>query len=63
MKNNLNLFENLYNNLSEEHLLDFLTELREPSVYADNRKGFIIGALKKRMEQIFEQKYLKNDHF
>ncbi|MFV0212841.1 replication initiation protein [Empedobacter falsenii] len=63
LKNNLNLFENLYNNLSEEHLLDFLTELREPSVYADNRKGFIIGALKKRMEQIFEQKYLKNDHF
>lgn len=59
LNNNLNLFENLYNNLSEESLLDFLSELREPSSYADNRKGFVVGALKKRMEQIFEQKYLK----
>ena len=58
LKNNLNLFENLYNNLSEEHLLDFLVQLREPSAYADNRKGFIIGALKKKIEQIFEEKYL-----
>ena len=56
LKNNLNLFENLYNNLSEEHLLDFLVELREPSAYADNRKGFIIGALKKKSEQFFEEK-------
>lgn len=58
LKNNLNLFENLYNNLSEESLLDFLSELREPSAYATNRKAFIIGALKKKMEQIVEKKYL-----
>ena len=58
LKNNLNLFENLYNNLSEESLLDFLSELREPSAYATNRKAFIIGALKKKMEQIVEEKYL-----
>ena len=53
---NLNLFESLYNYLSEDELLDFLVELREPSVYANNRKGFIIGALKKKFEQIFEEK-------
>jgi hypothetical protein len=56
LTNNLNLFENLYNNLSEEELLDFLTNLREPSVYAENRKGFIIGALKKKAEQLFDLK-------
>ena len=56
LKNNLNLFESLYNYLSEDELLDFLVELREPSVYANNRKGFIIGALKKKFEQIFEEK-------
>lgn len=60
LSNNLNLFENLHNNLSEEELLDFLSELREPSFYADNRKGFIIGALKKRSEQILEQKMSNN---
>ena len=59
LSNNLNLFESLYNNLSEESLLDFLAELREPSSYAVNQKAFIIGALKKKMEQIFEDKYLK----
>ena len=59
LKNNLNLFEALYNNLSEDELLDFLVELREPSSYADNQKAFIIGALKKKIEQIVEQKYLK----
>jgi len=59
LKNNLNLFEKLYNNLSEESLLDFLSELREPSAYASNRKAFIIGALKKKMEQIIEDKYMK----
>ena len=56
LSNNLTLFESLYKNLSEEMLLDFLTDLREPSTYADNRKGFIIGALKKKAEQIFESK-------
>ncbi len=56
LKNNLNLFESLYNYLSEDELLDFLVELREPSVYANNRKGFIIGALKKKFELIFEEK-------
>ena len=59
LKNNLNLFENLYNNLSEESLLDFLSELREPSAYATNRKAFIIGALKKKIEQVIEDKYMK----
>jgi len=59
LSNNLNLFEVLYNNLSEEILLDFLTELREPSTYADNRKGFIIGALKKRAEQLLDDKTSK----
>ena len=56
LSNNLTLFESLYKNLSEEMLLDFLTDLREPSTYADNRKGFSIGALKKKAEQIFESK-------
>ena len=32
---------------------------REPSTYADNRKGFIIGALKKKSEQILEDKISK----
>ena len=45
--------------MSEDELLDFLVELREPSSYADNQKAFIIGALKKKIEQIVEQKYLK----
>ena len=58
LNNNLNLFESLYNNLSEEKLLDFLAEIREPSSYADNRKAFVIGALKKKGEQLFSEKYL-----
>ena len=58
MKNNLNLFESLYNNLTEEVLLDFLAEIREPSSYADNRKAFVIGALKKKAEQVFTEKYM-----
>lgn len=59
LSNNLNLFEVLYNNLSEEILLDFLVELREPSAYADNRKGFVIGALKKKVEQLLDDKISK----
>jgi len=58
LNNNLSLFENLYNNLSEEELLDFLVELKPSTIYADNPKGFLIGALKKKSEQIFEKKYL-----
>ena len=58
LKNNLNLFESLYNNLTEEVLLDFLAEIREPSSYADNRKAFVIGALKKKAEQVFTEKYM-----
>ena len=58
LNNNLNLFESLYNNLDEEKLLDFLAEIREPSSYADNRKAFVIGALKKKGEQLFSEKYL-----
>lgn len=59
LNNNLNLFEVLYNNLNEECLLDFLLELRPSVQYADNPKGFLVGALKKRMEQILEQKMSK----
>ena len=57
LNNNLSLFENLYKNLNEEELLDFLVELRPSVQYADNPKGFLIGALKKKFEQLFEQKY------
>lgn len=60
LSNNLNLFETLHNNLTEDNLLDFLTELREPSAYAGNRKAFIIGALKKKIEQIVEDKISAN---
>lgn len=58
LSNNLSLFENLYNNLSEEELLDFLVELKPSTIYADNPKAFLIGALKKKTEQLFEAKYL-----
>ncbi|MGV1021396.1 replication initiation protein [Empedobacter falsenii] len=59
LNNNLNLFEGLYNKLSEEEIIDFLVELREPSSYADNQKAFIIGALKKKNEQLFEKIFLR----
>jgi plasmid replication initiation protein len=59
MSNNLSLFENLYNNLSEEELLDFLVELKPLTTWVDNPKGYLIGALKKKAEQIFEDKHLK----
>jgi len=58
LSNNLSLFEALYNNLSEEELLDFLVELKPLTTYVDNPKGYLIGALKKKAEQLFEQKYL-----
>lgn len=57
LNNNLNLFENLYTNMSEESLLDFLVDIRFFASNADNPKGFIIGSLKKKAEQIFENKY------
>lgn len=60
LNNNLNLFEALYNKISEDELLDFLVSLRENSIYADNQKAFIIGALKKKNEQLFEQIYIKS---
>ena len=59
LSNNLSLFENLYNNLSEEELLDFLVELKPLTTWVDNPKGYLIGALKKKAEQIFEEKHLK----
>ena len=59
LNNNLSLFEAIYNNLNEEEFLDFLVELRPSAQYADNPKGFLIGALKKKSEQMFEEKYLK----
>lgn len=59
LNNNLNLFEGLYNKLTEEEIIDFLVELREPSSYADNQKAFIIGALKKKNEQLFEKIFLR----
>ena len=61
LNNNLNLFENLYNNMTEEALLDFLVDIRFFASNADNPKGFIIGSLKKKAEQIFEQKYGLNN--
>jgi len=61
LNNNLNLFENLYNHLSEEELLDFLVELKAQSVLYEikNLKAYLIGSLKHRSEQIFEEKYMK----
>lgn len=61
LNNNLSLFESLYNHLSEEELLDFLVELKEQSVLYEikNLKAYLIGSLKKKFEQIFEQKHLK----
>lgn len=61
LNNNLNLFENLYNNMSEEVLLDFLVDIRFFASNAENPKGFVIGSLKKKSEQIFEQKYSINN--
>jgi len=61
LSNNIGLFEVLYNNLSEEELLDFLVELKEQSILYEikNLKAYLIGSLKKKSEQIFEQKHLK----
>ena len=61
LNNNLSLFESLYNHLSEEELLDFLVELKAQSVLYEikNIKAYLIGSLKKKSEQIFEEKYLK----
>ena len=61
LNNNLSLFESLYNHLSEEELLDFLVELKAQSVLYEikNLKAYLIGSLKNKSEQIFEEKYLK----
>ena len=59
--NNLSLFESLYNHLTEEELLDFLVDLKAQSVLYEikNLKAYLIGSLKHRSEQIFEEKYMK----
>ena len=61
LNNNLALFESLYNKLPEEEFLDFLVELKEQSVVYEikNLKAYLIGSLKKKSEQLFEQKYLQ----
>ncbi len=61
LNNNLSLFESLHNHLSEEELLDFLVELKAQSVLYEikNIKAYLIGSLKNKSEQIFEEKYLK----
>ena len=61
LNNNLSLFESLHNHLSEEELLDFLVELKAQSVLYEikNLKAYLIGSLKNKSEQIFEEKYLK----
>ena len=59
LSNNLSLFESLYKSLSEEELLDFLVELKPLTTWVDNPKGYLIGALKKKSEQLFEEKYFK----
>lgn len=59
LNNNLNLFEVLHNNLSENELLDFLVELKANTIASHqigNIKGYLISALKKKSEQLFEQK-------
>lgn len=63
LSNNLSLFENLYNNLSEEEFLDFLVELKEQSVLYEikNLKAYLIGSLKKKSEYIFEKKYINKN--
>ena len=61
LNNNLSLFESLHNHLSEEELLDFLVELKAQSVLYEikNLKAYLIGSLKHKAEQIFEQKHMK----
>ena len=61
LNNNLSLFENLYNYLSEEELLDFLVDLKAQSILYEikNLKAYLIGSLKHRSEQIIEEKYMK----
>ena len=61
LNNNLGLFESLYNKLPDEEFLDFLVELKEQSVVYEikNLKAYLIGSLKKKSEQLFEQKYLQ----
>ena len=59
LNNNLNLFEVLYNQMKEEELLDFLVELKRLTSWVDNPKAYIIGALKKKAEQLFEEKHLQ----
>ena len=61
LNNNLSLFESLYNHLYEEELLDFLVELKAQSVLYEikNLKAYLIGSLKHKAEQIFEQKHMK----
>ena len=61
LNNNLSLFESLYNHLTEEELLDFLVDLKAQSVLYEikNLKAYLIGSLKHKSEQIFEEKYIK----
>lgn len=59
LKNNISLLEVIGKSISENELLDFLVEIKGRSVFSDNPKGFLIGALKKKSEQMFEEKYLK----
>ena len=47
--------------MTEESLLDLLVDIRFFASNADNPKGFIIGSLQKKAEQIFEQKYGLNN--
>lgn len=62
LNNNLNIFESLYNKTSEDEILDFLVELREQTIEfgISNLKGYLIGSLKKKNEQLFEKKYINN---
>ena len=61
LKNNIGLFETLYNQLHEEELLDFLVELKKITSWVDNPKAYIIGALKKKAEQLFEEKHFQRN--
>jgi len=61
LNNNLSLFETLYNQLKEEEMLDFLVELKKLTSWVDNPKAYVIGALKKKAEQLFEQKHFNRN--
>lgn len=57
LKKNLSLFESTYNNFAEGELIDLLSEIRPLAMGAKNTKGYVIGSIKKVLEQKIINKY------